>query len=125
MVIATTNRLEGVDPALRRPGRFDYVVRMGLPDAEGRAAIFRRHLARMATADGVDTDSLAGLTSGLSGAEIAGICRRSGLACIKEAVAGGSDGTDDVRIEARHLVESIEAMGVSRLVPLTSASSQS
>ena len=46
-VIATTNRLEAIDPALRRPGRFDYHIEVPLPDRAGRTAILRVHLKKM------------------------------------------------------------------------------
>jgi SpoVK/Ycf46/Vps4 family AAA+-type ATPase len=88
-VLATTNRVEDLDPALRRPGRFDQVVWMGPPDERGRKAIFLHHMLGLKLADDIDRDRLAGelaaATSGFTGADIAYTCQRAALLCVKEA----------------------------------------
>ncbi|MBC8424811.1 AAA family ATPase, partial [bacterium] len=87
-VLATTNRPEDIDPALRRPGRFDQVVWMGPPDERGRTAIFVHHMQGLKLADDIDRDrlaaELAAATSGFTGADIAYICQRAALLCVKE-----------------------------------------
>jgi len=111
VVIATTNRLDAVDPALRRPGRFDYSILMEMPDAKGRQAIFERHLKRMAVAGSVDTQWLAELTPGMSGADIAKACRQAGMTCVKEAIRRGYHSVENVMIEPRHLMAALEHLG--------------
>jgi transitional endoplasmic reticulum ATPase len=122
VVIATTNRLDAVDAALRRPGRFDYAVEMGLPDVEGRRAIFDRHIRRMAAKD-VDTGWFAKLTPGASGADIAKICRQAGLHCVKEAINEGFADVESVTVESRHFLASLGELsgsGVNAVAGLAS-----
>jgi len=118
VVIATTNRLESVDPALRRPGRFDYAIPMELPDTEGRKAIFERHLRRMAVSDEADTLWLAGVTAGMSGADIAKVCRQAGMICVKEAIRRGYQSLESVRIEPQNLLAALEDFGRAPFAPV-------
>jgi len=104
--IATTNRPEDIDPALRRPGRFDRVIHMGLPRMAGRQALFAHHTKKMKLAADVDVSKLASRTRGLSGAQIAYICRRAGVLCIKEGIQNGS-AHHDVRVTMQHLLNVI------------------
>ena len=85
-VIGTTNRPDDVDPALRRPGRFDRMIHMGPPSIEGRAAIFAKHMAGMKVRSDVNPHELACLTPSFSGAQIELAYREAGMACVKEAV---------------------------------------
>ncbi len=85
-VIGTTNRLEAIDPAIRRPGRFDYHICLQIPDAAGRLAILRVHLERLRWADGAAPAWLADATDGWSGAELAAVCREGGLIAVKRAI---------------------------------------
>ena len=88
-VIATTNRPDDIDSALRRPGRFDQTIHMGPPDETGRAAIFRHYLKPLVLDPNIDRNrlavNLASLTSALTGADIAHLCQRAALLCVKEA----------------------------------------
>jgi SpoVK/Ycf46/Vps4 family AAA+-type ATPase len=72
-VLGATNAPWDVDPALRRPGRFDRMIFVGLPDAEARAGIVRFHL-RDRPVSGIDLQSIAGRTDGFSGADLAHVC---------------------------------------------------
>jgi SpoVK/Ycf46/Vps4 family AAA+-type ATPase len=72
-VIGATNAPWDVDPALRRPGRFDRVIFVGLPDSQARAEIVRIHLRERPVA-GIDLKSIAARTDGFSGADLAHIC---------------------------------------------------
>ena len=85
-VVATTNRPASVDPALRRPGRFDHEVRVGLPDEVGRAHILRIHSNRMPLSGGLDLSDVARSTGGYSGADIEALCREAALACLRRSV---------------------------------------
>jgi proteasome regulatory subunit len=69
-VIAATNRLDVLDPALLRPGRFDRIIELPLPDARGRLEILRIHTRRTPLAEDVDLEEVARLTEGFSGAHL-------------------------------------------------------
>ena len=81
-IIATTNRLDILDPALLRPGRFDRVIEVPLPGLEGRKEIFRIHTRRMKLSK-VDLEELARLTKGATGADIKAICTEAGYSAIR------------------------------------------
>jgi transitional endoplasmic reticulum ATPase len=88
-IVATTNRLEAIDPALRRPGRFDYHIEVPVPDFQGRLAILQVCLAKMKTRDHLQMEALAQATAGYSGAELAALCREAGLQAIRRGLARG------------------------------------
>ena len=83
VVLATTNRLDLVDPALLVAGRFDLVLELPLPDAAARESIFRIELRRKPLAPDVDVKNLAALTEGASGADIAFVCRKATTEALK------------------------------------------
>jgi transitional endoplasmic reticulum ATPase len=85
-VVATTNRLEAIDPALCRPGRFDYHIEVTSPDGGGRMAILRVHLSKLKHRD-FQLEDLALQTDGYSGAELAALCREAGLQAIQRGLA--------------------------------------
>ena len=82
-VIAATNRLDLLDPALLRPGRFDRIIEIPLPDLEGRYEIFKIHTRRMKFEGNVDLWGLARLTEGMSGAEIKMVVTEAGYNAIR------------------------------------------
>jgi cell division protease FtsH len=88
--IAATNRLDVLDPALLRPGRFGRHIAVPLPSASGRAAILRVHAAGKPLAGGVDLDELAETMGGLSGAQLAEVVNEA-------AIMAGRDGADQIR----------------------------
>jgi len=79
ILMAATNRHDILDGALMRPGRFDRQIGIDSPDLAGREAIFKVHLKNIKTADDVKADSLAEMTPGFAGAEIANVCNESAL----------------------------------------------
>ncbi len=79
VILSATNRPEVLDPALRRPGRFDRQVVIDRPDKSGREAILRVHVRKVKLADDVDFDALAGFTSGFSGADLANLVNEAAL----------------------------------------------
>jgi transitional endoplasmic reticulum ATPase len=83
-VVGATNRLELIDEAMLRPGRFDYQIRIPLPDAESRQQIFMIHLKKGIIGEDVDMDDIVKKTEGFSGAEIAEACRLAGLRALRE-----------------------------------------
>ena len=85
-VVATTNRPSALDPALRRPGRFDHEVEVGLPDAEARLHILKIHTKDMPVAPDLDLEALVALTRDYSGADLEALCREAALACMRRSV---------------------------------------
>jgi cell division protease FtsH len=83
VVIAASNLLEKLDPALMRPGRFDRQIFVSPPDVEGRKAILGVHTADKPLADDVDFDRIARQTSGLTGAELANIANEAAIAAAR------------------------------------------
>jgi transitional endoplasmic reticulum ATPase len=84
VVIGATNRPDMIDPALLRPGRFDEIVYVPVPDRASRAEIFRAHTKRMALDFDVDVEKLAEITQRFTGADIAGVCVKAGLLALRE-----------------------------------------
>ena len=82
-IIATTNRIDVLDPAILRPGRFDRIIEIPLPDANGRFEIFKIHTKKMKLSDDVDLRFLAMMTEGASGADIKAICTEAGFSAIR------------------------------------------
>ena len=82
-IIGATNRPDILDDALLRPGRFDRIIEIGLPDVEGRLQIFNIHLKNMNVSGKVNAKKLAELTDGASGAEIKSICTEAGMLAIR------------------------------------------
>lgn len=79
IIIAATNRVDILDPALLRPGRFDRQVLVDLPDLNGREAILKVHTKGKPLATGLDLKLLAKRTPGFSGAELAGACNEAAI----------------------------------------------
>ena len=84
VVIGATNRPTLLDPALLRPGRFDELVYVSVPEREGRLRILRIHTGEMPMAEDVDLESLADRTHGYTGADLEDLVRRAGLQAIRE-----------------------------------------
>lgn len=79
ILMAATNRPDVLDTALMRPGRFDRVIGIDLPDLKGREAIFSVHLKNIKKAPDVDASALSEMTPGFAGAEIANVCNEAAL----------------------------------------------
>jgi transitional endoplasmic reticulum ATPase len=86
IVIAATNRPNALDPALRRPGRFDREIEFGIPDKEGRLEILQIHTRGMPLADDVDLPMLAGMTHGYVGADLASLAREAAMRALREVL---------------------------------------
>ena len=84
VVMGATNRPNSIDPALRRFGRFDREVDIGIPDATGRLEILRIHTKNMKLADDVDLEQIANETHGYVGSDIAALCSEAALQQIRE-----------------------------------------
>jgi len=84
IVIGATNRPNSIDPALRRFGRFDREVDIGIPDAIGRLEILRIHTKNMRLDPNVDLESISQETHGYVGSDVAALCTEAALQCIRE-----------------------------------------
>jgi transitional endoplasmic reticulum ATPase len=85
-VIATTNRPSALDPALRRPGRFDHEIEVGLPDAEARLHILKIHAKDMPVALDLDLKQISAATRDYSGADLEALCREAALVCMRRTI---------------------------------------
>jgi transitional endoplasmic reticulum ATPase len=113
IVIGTTNRIQAIDPAVKRPGRFDYHIRVPLPDAEGRQAILDLYLARLKCEIALDVGGIASSTSGWSGAELEAIVREAGLMAIKRAIHNGLSAAETCVVQ-KELRDAFMALSVKR-----------
>lgn len=84
IVMAATNRPNSIDPALRRFGRFDREIDIGIPDATGRLEVLRIHSKNMRLADDVDLEQIAAESHGHVGADLASLCSEAALQQIRE-----------------------------------------
>jgi len=85
IVIGATNRADTIDPALRRGGRFDREIEIGVPGETGRRQILDVHTRRMPLADDVDLDRIAGRTHGFVGADIEGLTQEAAMTALRRA----------------------------------------
>ncbi|OYT61282.1 ATPase [Thermoplasmatales archaeon ex4484_30] len=83
IVIGATNRVDSIDPALRRPGRFDREIIVGVPDRKGRKEILEIHTRGMPLAKDVDLDYLADVTHGFVGADLAALAREAAMNALR------------------------------------------
>jgi transitional endoplasmic reticulum ATPase len=83
IVIGATNRPGALDPALRRPGRFDREIEIGVPDKRGRYEILQIHTRGMPLAEDVDLKKLSEMTHGYTGADLAALCRETAMKALR------------------------------------------
>ncbi len=83
IVIAATNRPNALDPALRRPGRFDREIELPVPDVNGRKEILQIHTRGMPLGDDVDLEEIAKLTHGFVGADLAALCKEAAMRALR------------------------------------------
>lgn len=107
LVMAATNSIEHLDSAVIRPGRFDRHIRIDLPDAEARRAIFETELDDRPTARDVDLDDLVRRTEGMTPAAIAKVVDLGALEVFRAATATG----DNLELDTQHLLGAIERYG--------------
>jgi transitional endoplasmic reticulum ATPase len=101
VVIAASNRPALLDPALLRPGRFDDLVYVPVPEQEGRLHILRIHTRNMPLGEDVDLESIAGRTNGYTGADLEDIVRRAGLQALRESL-------DTERVDMRFFEDALK-----------------
>ncbi|MEM0217588.1 MAG: CDC48 family AAA ATPase [Candidatus Nezhaarchaeales archaeon] len=105
IVIAATNRPNAIDPALRRPGRFDREIEIGVPDKQGRLEILQIHTRNMPLAEDVDLNKLAEMTHGFTGADLAALCKEAAMRALRRVLP-------EINLEA----ESIPAEVLNKLI---------
>jgi len=108
LIIGATNRLDIVDEALLRPGRFDRIIEVPNPDAKGREQIFKIHTKKKPLADDVNISKVVELTDGSSGADIMAITNRAAILALKRYVGGKPGNIKDIKISQKDLLDSID-----------------
>lgn len=96
LVLATTNRLDLIDPSLLSSGRFDLILSLELPDEETRENIFNIHLREKPLTDDINIKTLARLTEGKSGGDISYICRKASMLALREFIKSGQQGSPSI-----------------------------
>lgn len=94
VIIGATNIPNALDPALRRPGRFDREIYIGVPDQKGRREIMQIHTRGMPLAGDVDLNALAGLTAGFTGADLSSLCKEAAMGCLRDKLPGLNEKRD-------------------------------
>lgn len=108
VIIGATNRPNSIDPALRRFGRFDREIDIGVPDENGRIEIFRIHTRNMKLDPSVDPEAIAKQTHGFVGADMASLCTEAAMQCIREKM-------DLIDIESDNIdAEILDSMSVTQ-----------
>ncbi len=108
LIIGATNRLDIVDEALLRPGRFDRIIEVPKPDMKGREQIFKIHTQKKPLAKDVDISKIVELTNGFSGAEITAVANRAAITSLKRYVAGQSENIKDIKITQQDILDAID-----------------
>ena len=108
LIIGATNRLDIVDEALLRPGRFDRIIEVTNPDSKGRKHIFEIHTKKKPLENNVNITKLIEITDGFSGAEMAAITNRAALVALKRYVVGKSQNIKEIKITQQDLIDAVD-----------------
>ncbi|QMU54142.1 MAG: CDC48 family AAA ATPase [Nitrosopumilus sp.] len=108
LIIGATNRLDIVDEALLRPGRFDRIIKVPNPDEKGRQNIFEIHTKNKPLATDVKISEIVKLTNDFSGAEIAAVANRAAIAALKRYVSGKSSNLKEIKITQQDLIDAVD-----------------
>jgi transitional endoplasmic reticulum ATPase len=96
IVIGASNRPDDIDEALRRPGRFDREIVIGVPDKQGRLEILQIHTRSMPLEEGLDIERLAAVTHGFVGADLAALAREAAMQALRRALPHVDPDTGDI-----------------------------
>ena len=107
LIIGATNRLDIVDEALLRPGRFDRIIEVPKPDAKGRKHILQIHTKKKPLGQDVDLSKIVEITDGYSGAELAAICNRAAIAALRRHIDGQTKAVKEIKITQQDLVDAV------------------
>ena len=105
IVMAATNRPNSLDPALRRPGRFDREIAIGIPNERARRDILDIYARGMPLAEGVDLADLAATTHGFTGADLNALCREAAMAALRRQLPELSLGSDPIPYKSLLAIE--------------------
>jgi transitional endoplasmic reticulum ATPase len=119
LIIGATNRLDIVDPALLRPGRFDRVIEVPNPDITGIEMILKIHTKDKPLADDVNLKTLAEAARGFSGAEIEEVCNRAALLGVKRFVESKEKDVKSIKITQKDLEDSVNGIKKTKSHPKT------
>ena len=119
LIVGATNRLDIVDEALLRPGRFDRIIEVPNPDTNGRQHIFEIHTKKKPLDNDVDLSKLVESTEGFSGAEIAAIANRAAITALKRYVSKKSQNVNDIKITQKDLVDAVDKVKLPKKEPIT------
>jgi transitional endoplasmic reticulum ATPase len=117
LIIGATNRLDIVDEALLRPGRFDRVIEVPKPDAKGRKHILEIHTKKKPLDSTVDLSKLVEITDGYSGAELAAICNRAAITALRRHVSGQTKSLKEIKITQQDLVDASTKVKTKSTLP--------
>ncbi|MBL7213946.1 MAG: CDC48 family AAA ATPase [Desulfobacteraceae bacterium] len=110
VVLAATNRLDIIDPALLRAGRFDFLLELPIPDEETRLEIFHVHTRDKPLGPDIDLKSLAKATEGLVGSDIESVCRKASMMAIREFIESGKEDYSDFKISSGHFQQALSVI---------------
>jgi transitional endoplasmic reticulum ATPase len=108
LIIGATNRLDIVDEALLRPGRFDRIIKVSNPDTKGRKHIFEIHTKNKPLGNDVKISEIVRLTDDFSGAEIAAVANRAAITALKRYVGGKTKNVKEIKISQQDLVDAVD-----------------
>ncbi len=123
IVIGATNRAHALDPALRRPGRFDREIEIGMPDRTGRKEILEIHTRGMPLSDDVDLEDMSSHTHGFVGADIEALAKESAMNALRdvlpdidlEAEQIPSDVLENLEVKNKHINQALREMEPSAM----------
>jgi len=123
VVIAATNRPDMIDPALLRPGRFDRLVHISMPDLEGRKKILEIHMKKKPLTEDVDIADIAKKTEGYSGADLSALANEAVMLAIRGIVAKGGDLSQESlqkeRVSMKNFLDAMEKVRPTSRTDLT------
>jgi len=115
LVIGATNRVDLIDNALLRPGRFDRILEVPLPDSKGRENIFKIHTKKKPLVKDINFVKLVDATDGFSGAEIEGVCNRAAMSAIRRYVNKGEKSVKSILVTQEDFENAIEKILPSKI----------
>ena len=122
IIIGATNKINNIDSALRRPGRFDREIELGVPNIKGRSEILSIHVRGMPLAIDVDLKIIAGKTHGFVGADIKALCKEAAMLAIREIIPNinledpvPQEILNNLEIKMKHFLEALNTIEPSAL----------
>ncbi|MDP7981549.1 MAG: AAA family ATPase, partial [Conexivisphaerales archaeon] len=123
IVIGATNRIDDIDPALRRPGRFDREIEIGVPNQQGRLEILQIHTRGMPLAKDVDLKEVSRITHGYTGADLKALCREAAMNALRRTLPKDylemgeipASVLEKIKVTQADFAEAMKAVGPSAL----------